>query len=104
MKLTLLFAAMLVSVSTAGCLARGGAAGLAPDGEQTQEEDEFGPAPPASTQASAQAAPVPSGTPGQMDVAWEDNGIPIRQLTGPGAPQEMKLPEGHRKMPVAKSK
>jgi len=32
-----------------------------------------------------------------MEVSWTDNGIPIRQLTGPGAPQEMKVPESHPK-------
>lgn len=38
--------------------------------------------------------------PGQQEVTWTDNGIPIRQLTGPGKPQEMKVPESHPKKPA----
>jgi hypothetical protein len=68
-----------------GCLARGGAAGAtAPE----PEEDEDGPIP---VVAITDATP-----PGQQEVAWEDNGVPIRQLTGPGKPHEMKAGEDNR--------
>jgi hypothetical protein len=46
---------------------------------------------------AAQAAPLDAPPPGTEAVAWEDNGIPIRQLTGDGPPQEMKLPANDMK-------
>jgi hypothetical protein len=50
----------------------------------------------------ASDAAAPAGPPGTEDVGWEDNGIPIRQLTGDGPPQEMKLPGNDMKMQMKK--
>lgn len=94
MKLNALLALAALAAFTTGCssLARGGAAGsIAPDAEE--DADDFGPIP-------VTAARPAAGAPGQMDVAWEDNGIPIRQLTGDGGPQEMKVPSSHPKKPL----
>jgi hypothetical protein len=80
-----LLVALSFGVLATGCLARGGAAGAtAPE----PEEDEDGPIP---VMAASEATP-----PGQQEVAWEDNGVPIRQLTGPGKPHEMKAGEDGR--------
>jgi len=95
MKLRLLIAALLLA-SMAGCtsLSRGGAAGLTSPGAASEDEDDFGPIPVTAT--------APASAPGQMTVAWEDNGIPIRQLTGDGGPQELKVPQAHPKAPLPK--
>lgn len=98
MKLHLLFAALVLSASMTGCtsLARGGAAGITADSsDEDATEDEFGPIPVTARQQ-------PTAVPGQMTVAWEDNGIPIRQLTGPGSAQELKVPESHPKKPPSR--
>lgn len=52
--------------------------------------------------AAAQAGPSEAKPPNTEDVAWEDNGIPIRQLTGDGPPQEIKLPGNDMKMQMKK--
>ena len=96
MALRSLHVAFLFGVLTTGCLARGGAAGAsAPD--QEVDEDDAGPVP-VTAMANSQVGP------GQQEVAWEDNGVPIRQLTGPGKPQEMKLPENRPKLVDLKKK
>jgi hypothetical protein len=79
--------ALLLLASTVGCssLARGGAAGAARSGDDEVEEEDAVPV------AVAEAAPPP----GQTEVAWEDNGVPIRRLKGPGRPHEMKVPESN---------
>jgi hypothetical protein len=86
-------AAMLMATTSVGCLARGGAAALSAD-DTEEDEDSIG---------SLPVAPAPQNnkSPGQMEVTWEDNGIPIRQLTGDGGPQEMKVPSSHPKKPAA---
>ncbi len=90
MKLRLAFVFAVLGLLGAGCtsLARGGAAEVGPSSVDDDED---------STPDTGVAASKQSGPPGQMDVAWTDNGIPIRRLTGPGAPQEMKVPESHPK-------
>ncbi len=50
----------------------------------------------------ASDAAAPAGPPGTEDVGWEDNGVPIRQLTGDGPPQEMKLPGNDMKTQMKK--
>ena len=75
--------ALLASLVLTGCssLARGGAAGAArSSADETEEEDD----------GFVGLTPSQAQPPGQTDVAWEDNGIPIRQLVGPGKPHEMK--------------
>ncbi len=85
MSLRKLVVAFSFGLLATGCLARGGAAGAtAPE----PDEDEDGPIP---VMAVSDATP-----PGQQEVAWEDNGVPIRQLTGPGRPHEMKAGDDNR--------
>ncbi|MBK6516867.1 MAG: hypothetical protein IPM79_21595 [Polyangiaceae bacterium] len=96
MKLNVLLAVAALAAFSTGCssLARGGAAGaVSPSADE--DEDDYGP-------ISLTPAAAPAGTPGQMEVAWEDNGVPIRQLTGTGGPQEMKVPSSHPKKPLSK--
>jgi hypothetical protein len=80
--------ALLLLASTVGCssLARGGAAGAARSGDDEVEEEDALPV------AGAESTSPP---PGQTEVAWEDNGVPIRRLKGPGKPHEMKVPESN---------
>lgn len=92
-----LFTLVACGMLSAGCLARGGAAGMSRD-VSDDDPDNFGSLP--VTSSSTQQPQ--SAQPGGMEVAWEDNGIPIRQLTGTGAPQEMKLPSSHPKAPKQK--
>lgn len=79
---------VLAGLAVAGCssLARGGAAATTPT---TEDEDEDLPE---LAPGEAVAAP-PTAQPGQTEVAWEDNGIPIRQLVGSGKPYELKVPD-----------
>ena len=86
-KLSLL--SLLACLAFTGCLARGGAAGAAQSADDTEEEEEDLPAlAPGEVVVGPASAP-----PGQTEVAWEDNGIPIRQLTGSGKPHELKVPD-----------
>lgn len=48
---------------------------------------------PVATEAGA----TDGTAPGQMAVAWEDNGRPIRELTPAPRPEEMKLPGNEMK-------
>lgn len=91
-RFALLAAAMLMATTSVGCLARGGAAALSAS-DTEEDEDSIGSLP-------VTPAPQQNKSPGQMEVTWEDNGIPIRQLTGDGGPQEMKVPSSHPKKPV----
>lgn len=85
----LLLAMLLAGLTITGCssLARGGAA--ASSAADVEEEDEDLP----ELAPGEAAAPTPSAPPGQTEVAWEDNGIPIRQLVGSGKPYELKVPD-----------
>ncbi len=47
-------------------------------------------------EGTGERATASAGAPGQTDVAWEDNGRPIRELTPDPRPEEMKLPTGMR--------
>lgn len=88
--------ALLLLASTVGCssLARGGAAGVARSADDDIEEEDALPV------AVAESSPPP----GQTEVAWEDNGVPIRRLKGPGRPHEVKVPESSPKMPTTVTK
>lgn len=90
----LLFGVAL-GVSSLGCssIGRGGVSAATAASESSDEED-TDLAPGGDTTQVADAT-----LPGQQEVTWTDNGIPIRQLTGPGKPQEMKVPESHPKKP-----
>jgi hypothetical protein len=46
---------------------------------------------------ATEAGPTDGTPPGQTDVAWEDNGRPIRELTPAPRPEEMKLPGNEMK-------
>lgn len=98
MSFRLLWVGVLLGVFATGCssLARGGAAQVASSPSAADDDDEdLGPVPVTSM--------APQAGPGQTEVAWEDNGIPIRQLTGPGKPYEMKVPDSKpKKLPSAK--
>ena len=94
--------ALVVTLACFGC-------STLPSRYATPEEEESGIVDvseyvsPAKKGATAEnGAAAPAGPPGTEDVAWEDNGIPIRQLTGDGPPQEMKLPGNDMKMQMKK--
>ncbi len=96
---TLLSALLLAALCT-GCssIGRGGVAQAASTPAAEEEEEDFGPLP------ISDAGPQTAAAPGQTEVSWEDNGIPIRQLTGPGKPQELKLPDAKQKKAPAPKK
>ena len=75
---------LLAALTGCSTLSRGGAAEAAMVPSDEEDED-------VTSVPMAEAAPV--APPGQTEVAWEDNGVPIRQLTGPGKPHELKVPE-----------
>lgn len=80
--------ALLAGMALSGCFARGGAAEAARSTDDAEEEEDLPELAPGETVVGPADAP-----PGQTEVAWEDNGIPIRQLKGDGKPHELKVPD-----------
>ncbi len=81
--------ALLAGMALTGCFARGGAAEAARSSDDTEEEEDL----PELTPGEAVAAGPEAAPPGQTEVAWEHNGLPIRQLKGDGKPHELKVPD-----------
>jgi len=82
----LLLAIALTAFTGCTSLGRGGLArASAADAADDSSDSIFG-------EDVGTAAPTDATPPGQMEVAWEDNGQSIRPLTGPGKAQALKVP------------